>query len=60
MVVITAQSGETATYIKSLQADTEQDLLNYDKTSVVPGSDCFVLETGNVYILNSNKEWVLI
>lgn len=60
MVVLTAQSGKTMTYVNSYQVDTEDEVAKIDLKEAAPGSDCFVLETGNVYKLNSKKDWILL
>ena len=48
----------------SFYADTEADVANLptSQTSqdVKKGSDCFVIETSDVYILNSQDTWVKI
>lgn len=37
--------------------DKERDLDEVPITGCAPGSVCFVIETSEVYMLNSNKEW---
>ena len=37
--------------------DKERDLGEVPITGCSPGSVCFVIETSEVYMLNSNKEW---
>ena len=55
---IVSQRGEVEAYIMELTCDTEADIasLPADKT-IAPGSSCLVIESSNVYILNSNREW---
>jgi len=44
---------------RSFYADAESDVsdLPVDPEVVVPGSDCLVIETSNVYILDSTYNW---
>lgn len=37
--------------------DKEKDLDEVPIIGCAPGSVCFVIETSDVYMLNSNKEW---
>ena len=37
--------------------DKEEDLDEVPITGCAPGSVCFVIETSDVYMLDSNKEW---
>ena len=37
--------------------DKERDLDEGPITGCAPGSVCFVIETSEVYMLDSNKEW---
>ena len=37
--------------------DKEKDLDEVPITGCDPGSVCFVIETSEVYMLNSNKKW---
>ena len=37
--------------------DKEEDLDEVPITGCAPGSVCFIIETSDVYMLNSNKEW---
>lgn len=60
MIVLTTQSGKTITYVNSYQVDTEAEVTLIDLNDSAVGSDCFVLETGNVYKLSGEKKWVLI
>ena len=39
--------------------DTKADLDNINTLDDCPGSVAYVVETGEVYILNTKKEWVL-
>lgn len=57
MYNITSQSGNTSAYVVSLVADYEADIPTLPTDAYAPGSDCFVLETSNVYMLSNTKEW---
>lgn len=41
-------------------ADSVSDIQSLPTTGVVPGSTCFVIENSALYILNSQKQWILI
>ena len=59
MIGIMKNSGHTTYGLKEYVVDSESDidLLPLDG---VMGSSAFVIETGNVYMLNGKKEWVKI
>lgn len=57
MYNITSQSGNTSAYVVSLVADYETDIPNLPTDTYAPGSDCFVIETSNVYMLSNAKQW---
>lgn len=57
MFTITKQNNNISTYVTEFVADTEEDIEKLP-TNVYPGSVCIVAATGNVYILNNQKEWV--
>lgn len=59
MYNIIKQNDNISAYVKEFIADTEADIqsLPTDKT-VYPGSTCIVAETGNVYILNNEQQWI--
>lgn len=59
MIGITSTSGHTTYGLKEYVVDsvTDIDLLPIDG---VMGSTAFVIETGDVYMLNGKKEWVKI
>ena len=45
---------------RSFYADAESDIADLPTTEdeVVPGSDCLLIETANVYMLDSTRTWV--
>ena len=59
MIGIMKNSGHITYGLKEYVVDSESDidLLPIDG---VMGSSAFVIETGNVYMLNGKKEWVKI
>ena len=61
MINIREQSGRETTYLTEFMVDTEEeirDLLVYP--NVAKGSLAIVIESGNVYVLNGQNQWVLI
>jgi len=54
---ITSQRGEVEAYVMELVCDTEADVSNLPTENCEAGSSCLVIESSNVYILNSEKEW---
>lgn len=59
MYVVTKENDKTQYGIISYLADKESDVDNLP-TTVSPGSTCIVIETSNVYILNTEKVWKLL
>jgi len=59
MGVITVRSGADfmAPYVKEIFVEEESDLAGVSTSGMSPGSCCLVIETGDVYILNSEMEW---
>lgn len=39
------------------EADTEADMRAIDVSMAPMGSRCYIIDTGDTYALNSNKEW---
>lgn len=54
---ITSQRGEVEAYVMELVCDTEVDVATLPTVNCEAGSTCLVIETSNVYVLNSKKEW---
>lgn len=44
--------------VVELVADTLADLDAINIKSISPGSSCIILETAQVFILNTKKEWI--
>ena len=58
MYSITAQSGNTSSYIMELQVDKIEDLVNLPKSpTCAPGSCCLCLEDSSVWKLGNDNEW---
>ena len=55
------QSGTTTYGVTELVVDTASDISNLPvQPEVATGSSCFVIATGDVYMLNSTGSWVQI
>ena len=50
----------TAPYVATLVADTPDDLVNIDKEVYAPGTAVLILSNSTVYMLNTDKTWVLL
>lgn len=59
MVGIMRQNGRPAYNLMEYVVDTEDDIKSLPK-EVAMGSSAFVINTGEVYMLNGKKEWVKI
>lgn len=59
MINFVARSGKTSYGVKNYLADTETDI-SLLPTTCAPGSTCLVAESGNTYILNNSKQWILL
>lgn len=61
MINIIGQGDKTTTYLMSYVADTEADLTAEEISNTIAiGSTCLVIETSNVYMLGSDKQWHLL
>lgn len=56
MYKIMANDGDTSYGIKEYVCDTPEDIQNLPLSNM--GSTCIVISTGEVYMINSKKEWV--
>lgn len=59
MIKMTETNGNIQYDVNSYVCDTEDDVTLLP-TKVSMGSTAFVIETSNIYMLNSNKEWVKV
>ena len=57
MYKVISNNGNIAYDVQELCCDTPEDL-NALPTSCAMGSVCLVISTSEVYMLNSQKEWV--
>lgn len=57
MINITSANGKTQYNIYEFVCDTPDDLISLPKDCGV-GSTAFIISTGDLYMINSNKEWV--
>lgn len=56
---ITKTGNITAPYVTELVADTAADVPNLPvQPEVATGSTCFIIATGDVYMLNSVGSWI--
>lgn len=59
MYSVIKQNDNISAYVTEYVADTDADISSLP-TTVYPGSVCIITSTSNVYMLNNNKEWVLL
>jgi hypothetical protein len=55
---IVRQGGRVDYDYKEVYLDEESELASVDTKSMSTGSVAYVIKTGTVYILNSQKEWI--
>ena len=61
MINIIGQGDITTTYLMSYVADTEADITAEEPSdNIAIGSTCLVIETSNVYMLGSDRQWHLL
>lgn len=53
------QGGKTDYNFKEYYLDTADELDNIDTNSCCTGSVAYIIATGALYLLNSEKEWIL-
>ena len=58
-IYIVTQGGRTDYNYKEYFVDTVDDKDNIDVKACCPGSVAYIISTGDVYILNNEKEWIL-
>ena len=61
MISMYKQNDNLSAYVAKFVCDTEADIatLPTEKNKVYPGSTAVVASSGNLYILNASREWVL-
>lgn len=57
MIKMTSQNGDVVFDVKEYVCDTPDDLSKLPRTCGM-GSTCVVISTSEVYMMNSNREWV--
>lgn len=61
MINIIGQGDKATTYLMSYVADTEADITAEEPSDdIAIGSTCLVIETSNVYMLGSDRQWHLL
>lgn len=61
MINIIGQGDKTTTYLMSYVADKEADITaEKPSDNIAIGSTCLVIETSNVYMLGSDRQWHLL
>lgn len=55
---IVKQGGRTDYNYKEIYLDREEELSQINVETLCPGSVAYIIETGAVYILNSQKKWI--
>ena len=53
------QGSRTDYNYKEYVLDTKDDLVNINTNECSPGSIAYIIDSKELYILNSKKEWVL-
>lgn len=56
---IVKQGGRTDYNYKELFLDSQAELQSIDTNTLCPGSIAYIIASGDVYILNSSKTWVI-
>ena len=51
------QSNKNDYNYKEFIVDTDADIADLPTEGIAPGSNCFVIETSTVYMLNNQNEW---
>ena len=61
MISIYKQNDKFSTYVTEFICDTIADIANLptEKNKVYPGSAALVVSTGDIYILNASRKWIL-
>lgn len=62
MIGMYKQNDNISSYVSEFICDTEADVMNLptEKNKVYPGSTAIVATTGEVYILNASRQWVVL
>lgn len=57
--MLVKQGSRTDYNYKEYVLDTKNDLVNINTRECCPGSIAYIIDSKELYILNSKKEWVL-
>ena len=57
--MLVKQGSRTDYNYKEYVLDTKNDLVNINTSECCPGSIAYIIDSNELYILNSKKEWVL-
>lgn len=57
--MLVKQGSRTDYNYKEYVLDTKDDLVNINTGECCPGSIAYIIDSKELYILNSKKEWVL-
>lgn len=57
--MLVKQGSRTDYNYKEYVLDTKNDLVNINTGECCPGSIAYIIDSKELYILNSKKEWVL-
>ena len=55
---VVKQGGRVDYEYKEVYLDEESELASVDTKAMCTGSVAYIIKTGTVYILNSQKEWI--
>ncbi len=59
MSYLVKQGGKTDYNYKEYMCDTASDIANININECSPGSVAYVIATGDVYMLNNERTWVI-
>ena len=51
---------KSAAYVEEFVVNTDADVASIPVDLIAPGSTCIVIGNASVYMLNTNKEWILL
>ena len=60
MEILTKQANMTEAYITESYVEKEEEITTLSTTGRRAGSLVICIDTGNVYVLNSNHQWSLL
>ena len=57
---ILRQNGQDMYNVKEFIVDTYDEITEINTSIVAPGSTCFVIDTSEYYMLNTEDEWIKV